>query len=103
MMPLQILSFDALEIIPSPCTTIQMGNLSKTFLIYIYVKTGIMDNIQVGVDCNLEEIVSFSYPFKDFRDVFPWYYEEMHGIDPSIFKHEINKFQTFFYGIFLAR
>ena len=52
MMPIQILSFDTPEIVPSPYMTIQtldsegnMGNLSKTLLIDILVKTGIVENI----------------------------------------------------------
>ena len=53
MMPLQILSVDDPKIVSPPYTTIQtvnskgnMGNLSKTFIINISVKRGIMENIQ---------------------------------------------------------
>ena len=107
MMPLQILSSDALEIISSPYMTIQtldskgnMGNISKTLLIDISTTTGIIENIQVGADCNPEETASFTYLFKDFHDVFPWSYEEMHGIDHSIVKHEIKKYQAFLLSYF---
>ena len=93
-MPLQILSPNAHEIISSPYMTIQpvdlegnRGNISKTLLIGIFVMIGIVENIQIGANCNLEEIVSFTCPLKDFHNVFPWSYEEMHGIDPSIVKH----------------
>jgi hypothetical protein len=65
MMPLQILSPDTPEIISSPYTTIQtldsegnMGNISKTLLIDISVKTGIVENIQIGANCNPEEIAA---------------------------------------------
>ena len=68
-----------------------MGNLSKTLLIDILVKTGIMENIQVGANRNPKEIMSFTYPFKNFHDVFHWFCEEMCGIDPPIVKHEIKK------------
>jgi len=68
-----------------------MGNISKTLLIDVSVMTCIVEDIQVRADCNPKKIASFTYPFKDFRDVFPWSYEEMHGIDPSIVKHEIKK------------
>lgn len=78
MIPLQILSPNIIEIISSPYTILQtleaegnMGNLSKPLLINISIKTGIMDNIQVGANDNPEEIVSFIYLFRDFRDVFP--------------------------------
>lgn len=98
MMPLQILLSDTPKIISSPYTTIQtldsegnMGNLSKTLLINISVKIGIVENIQIKANHNPEEIVSYTYPFKDIRDVFPWSYEEMDGIDPSIVKHEIKE------------
>ncbi len=58
--PLQILSPDIPKIVSSPYTTIQtleaegnMGNISKTLLINISNKTGIVENIQIGADCNL--------------------------------------------------
>ena len=92
MMPLQILLPDAHEIVSSPYTTIQIldsegnrGNISQTLLLDISVMTSIVENIQSGANHNPEEIVSFTYLFRDFCDVFPWSYEEMHGIDPSIF------------------
>jgi len=50
--PLQILSIDYPEIVPSPFTTIHeidaegnLGNLSKTILIDILIKTCVMENI----------------------------------------------------------
>lgn len=77
--PIQIISFETPEIIPSIYTTIQtldsegnMGNLSKTMIIDISVKTDIVENIQIGVDCNPKEIVSFTYLLKDFYNVFAW-------------------------------
>jgi len=52
MMPLQILSPDALEIVSSPYTTIHtldsegnMGNISKTLLINIPIMAGTVENI----------------------------------------------------------
>jgi len=103
MMRLQILSPDAHEIISSLYTTIQLldlegnrRNISQTLLPNISIMIGIVENIQSGANHNPEEIVSFNYPFRDIRDVFPWSYEEMHGIDPSNVKHEIEKDQMFF-------
>ena len=52
-----------------------MGNISKTMLIDISVKTGIVENIQIGAYCNTEEIACFTSLFKEFRDVFTWSYE----------------------------
>ena len=70
-----------------------MGNISKTLLIDISVKTGIVENIQVGTDYIPEAIASFTCHFKEFCDVFSWSYEEMPGIDPSIVQHEIKMYE----------
>ena len=77
-----------------------MGNLSKTLLIDISVKTSIVENKQIGANHNPEEIVRFTSPFKDFHDVFPWSSKEIHGIGPSIVKNEIKKDQSFFLWYF---
>lgn len=96
MIPLQILSPNILEIISSQYMTIQtldsegnMWNISKTLLIDISIMIGIVENIQIGASHNYEEIVSFTFPFKDLCNVFPWFYEEMHDVDPPIVNHEI--------------
>ena len=100
-MKTEIPSFDQPEIVPSSYTTIHtidfegnMGNLSKTLLIDIWVKTSIVENIHIGADCNPEEIASFTSLFKEFCDVFAWSYNEMPGIDPSIVKHEIKTYDN---------
>ena len=97
MIKTEIPSFDPPEMVPSAYTTVQtidsegnIGNLSKTMLIDISVKMGIVQNIQIGADCNPEEIACFTSLFKEFRNVFAWSYDEMPGIDPSIVKHEIK-------------
>jgi hypothetical protein len=36
-----------------------------------------------------KEILIYTNLFKEFRDVFSWYYEEILGIDPRIIEHEI--------------
>lgn len=96
----QIPSFDPPGIIPSVYTSVQiidsegnMINISKNMLIDISVKMGIVENIQIGANFNLEEIARFTSLFKEFRDVFAWSYDEIPSIDPSIFEHEIK-----FYG-----
>lgn len=95
----KIPSFDQPEMVPSAYTTVQtldsegnMGNLSKTMLIDILVKTSIVENIQIGVDCNPEEITCFTSLFKEFHDVFAWSYKKILDIDPSIDEKEIKKF-----------
>ena len=71
-----------------------MGNISNTLLIDIFVNPGIMENIQIGADCNSEEIASFTCLFKEFCDVFAWSYEEMSGIDLSIVEHDIKVYDN---------
>ena len=73
VMKTEIPSFDQPEIVPSSYTTVHtidlegnMGNLSKTLLIDISVKTGIVENIQIGADCNPEEIACFTSLSKEF-------------------------------------
>ena len=93
----EIPSFDPPEMVPSTYTTVQTiesegntGNISKTMLIDISVKSGIVENIQSGANCNPDEIGHFTSLFKEFCDVFSWSYDEIPGIDPSIVEHEIK-------------
>lgn len=71
-----------------------MGNLSKKLIIDISVKTCIVENIQIGADCNHQEIASFTCLFKEFRDVFSWSFEEMPGIDPLVVENEIKVYEN---------
>ena len=71
-----------------------MGNISKTLLIDISVKTSNVENIQVRVDCTPEEIASFTCLFKEFRDVFAWSYKEIPRIDNYIIEHEIKVYEN---------
>ena len=71
------------------------GNLSNILVaifIDILVKHGVVEHIQIGVDCSLEEIQLYTALFKEFRDVFVWSYEEMPSIDPYIVFHEIKTY-----------
>ena len=99
VMKTKIPSFDPPEMVPSAYTTVQtidsegnMGNISKTMLIDISVKTGIVENIQNGEACNLEEIAHFTSIFKEFCDVFAWSHKKIPKIDNSIDEKEIKKF-----------
>ena len=40
----------------------------------------------------MEETENFRALFKEFHDIFAWTYEEIPGIDPSIFVHEIKTY-----------
>ena len=69
-----------------------MSNISKTIPINISKIPGKIENILIGADCSPDEIELYTTLFKDFRDVFAWSYEEMPGIDPKIFEHEIKTY-----------
>jgi hypothetical protein len=66
-----------------------MTTIAKSIPIDISRTSGIMQIVFVGVDCSPEEIQIYTDLFKEFCDVFAWYYEEMLGIDPRIVEHEI--------------
>jgi hypothetical protein len=53
---------------------------------------GKIENVHIGADCFQEEILIYTKIFKEFEDVFTCSYEEMLGIDPRIFKHEIKTY-----------
>jgi hypothetical protein len=69
-----------------------METIVEMIPIYISRNPGIMENVFVGVDCSPEEIHIYTYLFKELRDVFSWFYEEILGIDPRIVKHEITTY-----------
>jgi hypothetical protein len=54
------------------------------------IKEGVVENINLGVSCSPEEVVSYITLFKELCDVFACSYEEMLGIDPSIVVHDIK-------------
>lgn len=61
-----------------------MSNILETILVNISKNPNIIENIFIGVSCSLEEIKIYTNIYKEFRDLFAWSYEEMHGIDPLI-------------------
>jgi hypothetical protein len=69
-----------------------LSNISPTIPIDISVKPGIVENVHIGASCSPEEIVTYIALFKEFCDIFAWSYEEMLGIDPAIFFHEIKTY-----------
>ena len=46
----------------------------------------------LGVECSHAEIQEYAELFKEFCDIFAWSYDEMLGINPRIFKHEIKTY-----------
>ena len=53
-----------------------------------------IENLFIRTECSLEEIQIYIDPFKEFRHVFAWSYEEMSGIDRSIVQHEIKTYES---------
>lgn len=72
------------------------SNISKTISIDISVKLGVVEYIQIGATCSLEETELYISLFKEVRDIFSWSYKEIPGIDPHIVIHEI---ETYIRGI----
>jgi hypothetical protein len=52
-----------------------METIAETIPINISRNPGIVENVFVGVDCSPEEIEIYMDLFKEFHDVFAWYYE----------------------------
>ena len=71
---------------------LNLGNISRTILIDISVKPGIVENIHIGASCTENEIQIYKALFQEFCDVFAWSYEEMPRIDPAIVVHEIKTY-----------
>ena len=69
-------------------------NITQTNPIDISVKRGTLEHVHVGRNCSAEESEAYRALFKEFRDIFAWFYEEMPGIDPSIVVHEIKTYPT---------
>lgn len=67
-----------------------MGNITPTMPIDIYVKPSIVEHTHIGVTFSPDEIKLYTRPFQEFQDVFAWSYEEILGIDPSIVVHKIQ-------------
>ena len=67
-------------------------NISATIPINISVNLDVVENIHIGANCSPEEIAIYTALFKEFRHVFAWSYEEILGINPSIFEHEIRTY-----------
>ena len=76
----------------NPDSELNLENMSRTIPIDISVKPGIIENIHIGACCTEDEIQTYKALFQEFRDVFSWSYEEMLGINPSIFVHEIKTY-----------
>jgi hypothetical protein len=45
--------------------------------------------IKIGAQCSDEKKKKLMDLFQEFRDVFAWSYEDIHGFDPNIIHHAI--------------
>jgi hypothetical protein len=69
-----------------------MGNISTMIVIDISIKEVVVENINLGANCTPEEVVSYTYLFKEFCNVITWSYEEMFRMDPLIVVHKIKTY-----------
>ena len=67
-------------------------NITKTILVDISVKPGVVENLHMGQSCSASELGSYMVLFKEFSDIFALTYEEIPGIDPSIVVHDIRSY-----------
>jgi len=71
-----------------------MSVISQTIPMNISRNPNIIENVFIGADISPEEVQTYTDLFKEFRDVFTWSYEEMHGIDPFIVQREIKMYEN---------
>jgi hypothetical protein len=69
-----------------------MVSITETIPIDISKTPDVVENVFIGADYSPEEIRIYTNLFKEFRYIFLWSYEEVLGIDPRIFKHEITNY-----------
>jgi hypothetical protein len=69
-----------------------LGNISQTISVDISEEEGVMENIQLVVNCSTEEIENYIALYKEFCNIFSWSYEEIPGINPLIIVHEIKNY-----------
>ena len=69
-----------------------LSSIKELISINILTKPHIVENIHVGKSCSPSEVDIYRAPFREFRDIFAWSYEEMLGIDSSIVEHEIKMY-----------
>jgi hypothetical protein len=45
--------------------------------------------LKIGAQCSQEEKGKFMDLFCEFKDIFAWSYEDLHGFDPNVIQHAI--------------
>ena len=56
--------------------------------------TEVVENVFIDAEYSQDEITQYTTLFKDFQDLFAWYYQEMPGINPWIVQHEIQTYEN---------
>ena len=69
-----------------------MENIYSMIPIKISHNLGTIENVYIGAECSHADILEYTELFKEFCDIFAWYYNEMPGIDPCIVEHEIKTY-----------
>jgi hypothetical protein len=69
-----------------------LGNISPTIPLDIFIKPGVMENVHIGESCSADEVQIYKSLFQEFHDIFFWNYKEMPRIDPYIVVHEIKTY-----------
>jgi hypothetical protein len=59
-----------------------MDNILEMISVNISKSPEVIENIFIREKCSQEEIVQYMTLFKEFQDVFSWYYEEIPDINP---------------------
>ena len=69
-----------------------MENIQVTIPINISANPNVVENVDIGANCSLEEISIYTALFNEFCDMFSCSYEDMLGIDPYFVEHEIHTY-----------
>ena len=77
---------------PSLMADGNMENISPTIPINISRDPSKIENVYIGEECSHVDIQGYTELFKEIHDIFAWSYEEMPGINPRIFEHEIKTY-----------
>ena len=69
-----------------------LSNIEEIISLDISIKPRIVENLYIGASCSSFKIEIYQAPFHEFKDVFPWTYKKMRGIDPNIVVHKIKMY-----------
>ena len=67
-------------------------NITQMTPVDISMNPGALEHVHIGHNYSKSETKIYTTLFKEFQNVFPWSYEEIPGIYPSILIHEIKTY-----------